>query len=348
MRPGKITQTAWNRFIRKKIHKERSGTLFVPSPEENCSGIPAGPDGAVIWSDAAAVGDSPRTVWYAALQAAGNLAARGASPRGISLRILFPGDVPENMLSAAAEAAQDICGQTGTELTCFHGEANSAVQRTVALAVSAGTTFCGGITGGMSPGQEILLCGYAGLEGTLRILDEAEEELAGRFVPGFLAQTRELWHELVMPDQIADICKERTAGGEPMVSAVRQIGSGGILAALWELADISGAGLEVSMEAMALKQETVEICEYYQINPYQMTSAGSYLVATDHAEELMHVLEKAGVRAGRLGIAKAQNARVITGGEEKRYLDRPAPDSLACWWEGRPFKNNTDKQEGIL
>ena len=338
MRPGKITQTAWNRFIRKKIHKERSGTLFVPSPEENCSGIPAGPDGAVIWSDAAA----------AALQAAGNLAARGASPRGISLRILFPGDVPENMLSAAAEAAQDICGQTGTELTCFQGEVSSAVQRTVALAVSAGTTFCGGITGGMSPGQEILFCGYAGLEGTLRILDEAEEELAGRFVPGFLAQTRELWHELVMPDQIADICKERTAGGEPMVSAVRQIGSGGILAALWELADISGAGLEVSMEAMALKQETVEICEYYQINPYQMTSAGSYLVATDHAEELMHVLEKAGVRAGRLGIAKAQNARVITGGEEKRYLDRPAPDSLACWWEGRPFKNNTDKQEGIL
>ena len=79
-----------------------------------------------------------------------------------------------------------------------------------------------------------------------------------------------------------------------------------------------------------------------------MTSAGSYLVATDHAEELMRVLEKAGVRTGRLGIAKAQNARVITSGEEKRYLDRPAPDSLACWWEGRPFKNNTDKQEGIL
>lgn len=35
-------------------------------------------------------------------------------------------------------------------------------------------------------GEELLLCGYAGLEGTLRILDESEEELGTRFVPVFL------------------------------------------------------------------------------------------------------------------------------------------------------------------
>jgi len=105
------------------------------------------------------------------------------------------------------------------------------------------------------------------------------------------------------------------------------------------MAEISGTGLEVSMEAMALKQETVEICEHFQINPYQMTSAGSYLIATEHAEELMGVLEKAGARAGRLGIAKAQNARVITSGDETRYLDRPAPDSLMCWQRERLFGN---------
>ena len=31
--------------------------------------------------------------------------------------------------------------------------------------------------------QEIILCGYAGLEGTLRIVDAAREELETRFVP---------------------------------------------------------------------------------------------------------------------------------------------------------------------
>ncbi|MFR9147356.1 MAG: AIR synthase-related protein [Mediterraneibacter sp.] len=277
------------------------------------------------------------------LQAAGNLAARGVTPQGVSLRILFPEETEEEMLAAAARGAQEVCGRMGTELTCLQGEVNPAVRRMVVLADAAGAADSGEFTGIMRPGQEILLCGYTGLEGMLHILDEAEEELAERFVPLFLGQARALQSDLVMPEQILAGCRAEASGGGRLISAARQIGSGGILAALWEMAEISGTGLEVSMEAMALKQETVEICEYFQINPYQMTSAGSYLIATEHAEELMGVLEKAGARAGRLGIARAQNARVITSGDETRYLDRPAPDSLMCWQQDRPFGNKAGK-----
>ena len=90
-------------------------------------------------------------------------------------------------------------------------------------------------------------------------------------------------------------------------------------------------GFEIAMGSISLKQETVEICEYYRLNPYQLTSAGSYLILTDEADQVIEVLEKAGARAVRLGVAKAQNARVITSKEEIRYLDRPAPDELARW-----------------
>lgn len=339
MKPGNITQTAWNRSVKKQLHTEMRCSVFCPSQEEKCSGLRVDSEDAVAWSSASVTGDSPRTVRYAVLQAAGNLAARGVMPQGVSLRILFPEETEEEILAAAAGEAQEICSQTGTELTCLQGEVNPAVRRMVVLADAAGTADSREFTGIMAPGQEILLCGYTGLEGMLRILDEAEEELADRFVPGFLGQAGALQKDLVMPKQILAGCRGKASDGGRLVSAARQIGSGGILAALWELAEISGTGLEVSMEAMALKQETVEICEYFQLNPYQMTSAGSYLIATEHAEELMGVLEKAGVRAGRLGIARAQNARVITSGDETRYLDRPAPDSLTCWWRERPFRN---------
>ena len=260
-------------------------------------------------------------------------------PQGISLRILFPEDAEEEMLAAAAGEAKEVCCRMRTELTCLQGEVNPAVRQMIVVADAAGAADSRGFTGIMSPGQEILLCGYTGLEGMLHILDEAEEELAERFVPSFLGQAGALQSDLVMPEQILAGCRTEASGGGRLISAARQIGSGGILAALWEMAEISGTGLEVSMEAMALKQETVEICEHFQINPYQMTSAGSYLIATEHAEELMGVLEKAGARAGRLGIAKAQNARVITSGDETRYLDRPAPDSLMCWQRERLFGN---------
>ena len=119
----------------------------------------------------------------------------------------------------------------------------------------------------MSPGQEICSAAIQVWKERLHILDEAEEELAERFVPSFLGQARALQSDLVMPEQILAGCRTEASGGGRLISAARQIGSGGILAALWEMAEISGTGLEVSMEAMALKQETVEICEHFQINP---------------------------------------------------------------------------------
>ena len=100
---------------------------------------------------------------------------------------------------------------------------------------------------------------------------------------------------------------------------------------MWELSDTAGIGFEIDMPQIALKQETVEICEFYRLNPYLMTSAGSYLILTDEAEEVIRVLEEAGAWPVRLGMAADQNARVIRNGEEIRYLDRPAPDELEIW-----------------
>ena len=174
-------------------------------------------------------------------------------------------------------------------------------------------------------GAELLMCGYAGLEGTLRILSESRADLSTRFTDTFLDEAERLEDELVTPEQVLRVFD---ADGN---AAVRQIGSGGILAALWELCEQEQAGFEIDMHHIALKQETVEICEFYRLNPYQMTSAGSFLILTEHADEVLAVLENAGAHAVRLGTAGKQNARVIRNGEEIRYLDRPAPDELLRW-----------------
>ena len=87
------------------------------------------------------------------------------------------------------------------------------------------------------------------------------------------------------------------------------------------------------MSAMSVKQETIDLCEYYNLNPYQMTSAGCILMTADDGDMLVRALEGVGARASKLGVATDKKARVIASGEEQRYLDRPAPDELMCWWE---------------
>ena len=64
------------------------------------------------------------------------------------------------------------------------------------------------------------------------------------------------------------------------------------------------------------------------MNPYQLTSAGSVLIFTENGEALVEQYEKAGIQAAVIGKTTVDTARVLVGGEEKRFLERPATDEL--------------------
>ena len=76
------------------------------------------------------------------------------------------------------------------QLACVRAEVTPAVVRTVRFVTAQGEAAEDALLrpAYALPGQDIVLCGYAGLEGMLRILDEREEELGRRFVPAFGTQ----------------------------------------------------------------------------------------------------------------------------------------------------------------
>ena len=331
MRTGKLTQTAWRRSVRRQLRTKREEVISVPSPYENCSGIRTENGVELMWADACAAGNGAKTGFYAMIHAAGDLAAKGAGAAGVSVRVMLPEGAEEDLLRDIAGEAERACARMNIQITAFQGEVTMAAAQPLIYACAAGVkenTPCRDPeqqTAESGSGAELLMCGYAGLEGTLRILSESRADLSTRFTDTFLDEAERLEDELVTPEQVLRVF---AVGGN---AAVRQIGSGGILAALWELCEQEQAGFEIDMHRIALKQETVEICEFYRLNPYQMTSAGSFLILTEHADEVLAALEDAGAHAFRLGTAGKQNARVIRNGEETRYLDRPAPDELLRW-----------------
>lgn len=331
MRTGKLTQTAWQRSVRRQLRTKRDEVISVPSPYENCSGIRTENGAEFMWADACAAGNGAKAGFYAVLHAAGNLAAKGAGAAGVSIRVMLPEGAEEDLLRDIAGEAERACARMNIQITAFQGEVTMAEAQPVIYACAVGVREnipgrdAEQQTAESGSGAELLMCGYAGLEGTLRILSESRADLSMRFTDTFLDEAERLEDELVTPEQVLRVF---AADGN---AAVRQIGSGGILAALWELFEQEQAGFEIDMHRIALKQETVEICEFFRLNPYQMTSAGSFLILTERADEVLAVLEDAGAHAVRLGTAGRQNARVIRNGEETRYLDRPAPDELLRW-----------------
>ena len=90
---------------------------------------------------------------------------------------------------------------------------------------------------------------------------------------------------------------------------MHDVTEGGIFGALWEIAEASGVGLEIDLKKIPLKQETVEICEFFGINPYELISSGSMLMATEDGNGLVMELEKQAFR--QLSLEKRQTVMTV-------------------------------------
>lgn len=337
MRTGRVTQTIWNRSVKKQIQKGNRNSTGKTAWEESSSEL-ISDEKDFVWSSTSVSGKAPAQVKYAVIKSAGDLAAKRVRPTAVSVQILFPESSDEQELKNIMRILTEICEETGLAITCVQAESAEYVLRTVIQITAVGVKENPKQqTKKWIPGTEIILCGYTGLEGTLRLVEEAEADLRTRFTPSFIEKTKRCKESLILPEQILKLPEEEES---------RQCGDGGVLCGLWELAEVEKIGFEIDFSKLALKQETVEICEFFQLNPYLLTSAGSYLVLTEHGEEALEILKNAGVPAVRIGFVKEQNARTLVNGEETRYLDRPAPDELSRWWKERKESEEQEDRRG--
>lgn len=332
MKVGNLSQTAWNRAVMKQLYKKREESLLEVSAAECCSAFDMGDDQAVVQTAATVSGDSKRLGVYALEAAVNQLASRGAEPMSAQIFILISEKTGEQKVKYLVKGIEEGCAGLEMEISNVQVEVNPAVTQMVVRVEVMGVAEKSAIhkIENVKPDQDIVMCGFVGLEGTLRILDEREKELRERFVPTFLRQTKALEEQMVQVDLLRAVRDWANQEGIS-VPLAQQIGSGGIFATLWNTAEAAKVGLQIDMHAIQIRQETVEICEFYHLNPYKMTSTGSLLFFTDQGEKLIEVIEKSGARAVRLGSTTAENARVLTSGSEVRYLDRPTPDELMLW-----------------
>lgn len=333
MKLGKVSQTVYRRSILKQLHNDKDVALILPSQGETCYAVRTEEDELVLNADVSLYGDEKDLCVFAMAQAVNHLAAKCADTKGVSIQLMLPGYAFESRVKAMIAYAEETAKEQGFQIlkadvqivpgistTIVHVSAIGTVKKSEYLEMKA------------TPEQEIVLINYMGLEGALRIKRAREAELAKKFIPAFLGQIENYRQRIFA---VAEM-KIAAARG---VSAMHQIVDGGIMAALWNLAESADTGLSVDMRKIAVKQETIEMCECFHLNPYQLTSAGAVLVVTDKGEELADTLKREGMQAVLIGHTTAGNDRVIYSGSEKRFLDKPAPDELTKILAGRAYEN---------
>jgi hydrogenase maturation factor len=239
------------------------------------------------------------------------------------LTILLPEATEERELREMIGQVEEVCAVAEIEIMGGHTEVTRAVNQPVLSVCGVGKAKADKLitTSGAKPGQDIVVTKWAALEGSSILAKEKEMELAERFSLDFIKGIQGF-------DRYLSVLPESKVACGFGVSAMHDVTEGGIWGGLWEMAEASGVGLEIDLKKIPLRQETIEICEFFGINPYQLISSGSMLIATDRGHELVELLEKAGVNAVVIGRATEGNDRVLLNDGEKRYLEPPKADEL--------------------
>ena len=129
-------------------------------------------------------------------------------------------------------------------------------------------------------------------------------------------------------DKYLSIIPEAAVAGKSGVWAMTDVTEGGIFGALWEMAESSGVGLEIDLKKLPIRQETVEICNLLDLNPYELISGGCLLIAAENGADLVRRLEEENIPATVVGRTTGGKDRIIRNGEEKRFLEPAKPDEL--------------------
>lgn len=323
MKIGKLPEPALIRSVLKQVNHRREEVLVGPAVGQDCAALSLEADEAVVLSSDPITGAAKDIGKIGIYVTTNDLAAAGAEPVGVLLTIMLPESVRECKLKTLMQDAESVCKELNIEILGGHTEITKVVNQPLLTVTGVGkikkqdlitlkTIHCG---------DDLVVTKWIGLEATTILAAGHEEDLKERF-PGSLVDTARNF------EQYLSVIPESHIAMEHGVSAMHDITEGGIFGALWEMASGANLGVDIDLKKIPIRQETVEVCEYFHVNPYLIMSSGSMLIATKDGAGLVEKLEAAGIHGTVIGRTNNSNDRIIRNGEEVRHLDKPQSDEL--------------------
>ena len=328
MKTGKISETVLKRSVINQIEKRREEILAGAAVGEDCAMLELAEDEVFVMTANPILGAEVSIGLPPVYRVANNLASSGAEPIGVMSTILLPENFNEPELKKLVKQLEEAAAALNMEVIGGHTEVTEAVREPVLSITGIGKVKKNSKipTGGARSGQDVVLSKWIGIEGTVILAKRKEKELRARFSEAFVEQAQSfLQYIAVMPEAAVAVRSD--------VSAMHDVSECGIFGALWELAEASGVGLDIDLKKIPVRQETIEVCEVFDVNPYFMPSGGAMLMVSDNGHDLVYQLEAQRIPAKVIGKVTEGNDRIVRNEEEVRYLEPPRPEYQYNFYE---------------
>ena len=321
MKVGKISESVLKRSVLKQIKNKNTQV-------KNGAGV--GGDCAIFSCGEALVASCMQTtavpaatdVRYGIIKACNGVACGGAVPVAAQIGLLLPPDMEEEFLKQYMSEADKAACEMGIQIAGGHTEITESVMKPcMTVQVSGIISNNEHKTGDVKPGHDIGVSKWVGLEGSAKLADMYADKLSTRYPYHMIAEAASFKKYLSIVPEAATAIKSNAG-------VMHDVSGGGIFAALWELAEKTGVGLTVDLKKIPIRQETIEVCEFFGISPYELLSGGALLMTTGNGEELVQALAAEQIPATVIGKITADNDRVVINEEERRFLERPKSDEI--------------------
>lgn len=251
-----------------------------------------------------------------------DIASCGVEPIGILVTILAPENSSLEDIKNVMKEIGEETKKLNVEILGGHTEVTRAVNKMVisCTVIGKGAKNSAVATSGAKENDDIIVTKSLCLEGTSIVANDYEDKIGSILSYDEIIEAKGYLNSL-------SVVKEGTIAGKFGVNSMHDITEGGVLGALWEVANASNLGFKVYKEKMPVSSITKKICKKYSIDPLRFISSGSMLITTKHGDKLVNILKKEGIESVIVGKMVKKNGVLVDEDIEREVLP-PERDEL--------------------
>ena len=321
MRRGKISEIALKRSVLKNI-KNRNAKVIRGADLSNDACEIQLEDVTVVMSSNCIETWIEGCIEFNIAKGMNNIYVQGGIPFAAEVSIALPLEYEEKQLGKLMRKLDEVFGKYNVQISGGHTTVSANVNQPIIMFTIMGSK-CYNVNclKDVKPGQQIVMTKSIAVGGTGLISNAKTDILKEKFINTYVDKCKDIINYISIEDEsrIALECGE---------VALHDISTGGVFAGVWELTSASGLGVKIELQKIPVWQETIEVSEVFDINPYMLDGTGSLLIVTNNGERLVDVLEEKGINASVIGIITSDKNRVLINGDETRFLEPQRGDEI--------------------
>ena len=276
--------------------------------------------------------------WYSVHVNANDIVTTGATPRWFLATLLLPenGTTPKTTEEISRQI-YETCLEIGVAVIGGHTEITHGLDRPIVVGTMIGEVKKGELITprGMQTGNEILLTKGVPIEATSILARECRAMLEDQMKPGELDECSGFLYD----PGISIIRDAQIAQEAGKISAMHDPTEGGVLGALWELAEAANCSLCIDPDSVPIPVLSQQICNVLHIDPLASIASGALLITAlpSEATKIRLALDSANIPTAAIGHAESGPVSVFRRTQKgEKLLLRPETDEIARLLKNAP------------